>query len=88
MLPYAGGSNLSRLQHCVWTWRWSVGPESIGEHRGVVTAIGAEVASVLAVVFRAYLLAEYPHSDLNLGRFRRVPGGSLHSGRSLVTGRV
>ena len=40
--------------------------ESIAEHRGVVTAIGAEVASVLAAVFRAYPLAEHLHSDLNL----------------------
>ena len=39
---------------------------SVGEHRGVVTAIGAEVASVLAAVFRAYPLAEHPPSDLNL----------------------
>ena len=40
--------------------------ESIGEHRGVVTAIGAEVASVLDAADRAYPLAEHPHSDLNL----------------------
>ena len=66
LLPYAGGTNLKRLRHSVWTWRWSIGPESIGEHRGVVTAIGAEVASVLAVGSRAYPLAEHPHPDLNL----------------------
>ena len=40
--------------------------ESIGEHRGVVTAIGAKVASVLDAADRAYPLAEHPHSDLNL----------------------
>ena len=74
---------MKRLRHSVWTWRWSIGPESIGEHRCVAIAISAEVASVLAVVFRAYPLGEHPHPDLNLGRFRRVLGGPLHSGRSL-----
>ena len=66
MLPYAGGTKLKRQRHSVWTSRWSVGPQSIGEHRSVVTTIGAEVASVLAAAFRAYPLAEHPHSDLNL----------------------
>ena len=65
-LPYAGGTNLKRLWHSVWTSRWSFGQECIDEHRGVVTAIGTEVASVSAVVSRAYLLAEHPHSELNL----------------------
>ena len=37
--------------------------------------ISAEVVSVLAVVVHAYPLAEHPHSDLNLQRFRRVLGG-------------
>ena len=87
-LPYAGGTNLKRLRHSVWTSRWSVGPQSIDEHRGVVTAIGTEVASVSAVVSRAYLLAEHPHSELNFQRFRRVLCGSLHCGRSLVPDRV
>jgi hypothetical protein len=64
--PYAGGTNLKRLRHSVWTWRWSIGPESISEHRCVAIAISAEVASVLAVVFRAYPLGEHPHPDLNL----------------------
>ena len=87
-LPYAGGTNLKRLRHSVWTSRWSFGQECIDEHRGVVTAIGTEVASVSAVVTRAYPLAENPHPDLNLQRFRRVLSGSLHCGRSLVPDRV
>ena len=60
--------------------------ESIGEHLGVVTAIGAEVASVLATVCRAYPLplVEQPPPDLNLGRSEPVLGGCLHSGRRLV----
>ena len=58
--------------------------ESIGEHLGVVTAIGAEVASVLAAVCRAYPLVEQPPPDLNLGRSETVLGGCLHSGRRLV----
>ena len=59
--------------------------ESIGEHGGVVTAIGAEVASVLAAVSRAYPLAEQPPPDLNLQRSETVLGGCLHSGRRLVS---
>ena len=58
--------------------------ESIGEHGGVVTAIGAEVASVLAAVSHAYPLAEQPPPDLNLQRSETVLGGCLHSGRRLV----
>ena len=60
--------------------------ESIGEHRGVVTAIGAEVlASVLAAVCRAYPLVEQPPPDLTLQRSETVLGGCLHSGLPLVS---
>ena len=58
-LPYAGGTNLKRLWHSVWTSRWSFGPESIGEHPGAVTTVTADDASVLAVVSLAYLLVEH-----------------------------
>ena len=61
-----GGTNLKWRRDSVWAWRWPFSSESINEHRGVVTAISADVASVLAVVVRAYPLAEHPHSDLNL----------------------
>ena len=46
--------------------RSPVHTESTGRHRGVATAIGVEVASVIAAAERAYPLAEHPHSDLNL----------------------
>ena len=59
LLPYAGGSNLKRLRHSVWTSRWSFGPESIGEHPCAVATITADDASVLAVVSLAYLLVEH-----------------------------
>ena len=71
----------------MWPSRRPIRMESIAEHRGVVTAIGAEVASVLAAVFRAYPLAEHLHSDLNLQRSWRRLAAQLHSGRSPVPGR-
>ena len=58
--------------------------ESIAEHRGVVTAIGAEVASVLAAVCHAYPLVEQPPPDLNLQRSETVLGGRCGGSRRLV----
>ena len=58
--------------------------ESIDEHLAVVIAIGAEVASILAAVCRAYPLVEQPPPDLVLGRSGTVFGGCLHSGLPLV----
>ena len=40
--------------------------ENVASASSSPTAIGADVASVLAAVFRAYPLAEHPPSDLNL----------------------
>ena len=48
-----GGTHLKWRETACGPSRWPVRMESIGEHRGVVTAIGAEVASVLAAVSRA-----------------------------------
>ena len=61
-----GGTHLKWRETACGPSRWPVRMESIGEHRGVVTAIGAEVASVLAAVSCAYPLVEQPPPYLNL----------------------
>ena len=55
-----GGTNLKWRQHSVWTTRSPIHSESIGTHRSVVTAIGAEDASALAMVCDPYLPAAHP----------------------------
>ena len=68
----------------VTTYRSSFCTESIGEHRGAVTGIGADIAKAMSTVSDPRPASEHPYPYLLLVRSEPVFGGCLHSGLPLV----
>ena len=67
------------------TFRWSVCWESIGEDRGAVMGISADIANAMSTVSDPRPASTHPDPNLLIVRSETVFGGCLHSGLPLVS---